>query len=150
MAHPCEQAEDIAELRVATQNVAITLARMERGQEKVVELLTQVANQDVRINHLETFSERTYTEINELFTRMREAEMNIAASGPTVRQQFHEAMDVVNAKLDTLERYVKIMSSKPALFVMALITFCIAAGTILDIIYHYEAFKAIYHFIRGG
>lgn len=137
--HPCEQAED----------VAITLARMERGQEKVVELLTQVANQDVRISHLERFSERTYTEINELFTRMREAEMNIAASGPTVRQQFHDAIDTVNSKLDTLNRYVQVISSKPVLIVLTVILLAIAVGTYIDFSDHNALMQIAIRFLRG-
>lgn len=142
MSTPCEQKQSI-------ENISKTLDRMERSQEKLVELLEKVSNQDARINHLEEHAERAYTEVNELFTRMREAEMNVASSGPSVRQQFHDTVDLVNEKLDKLMRVFEVTTSRPAVMVYGAIIVMIVAGTFLDFMYHFDMLKAMYHFIKG-
>ena len=126
-----------------------TLDRMEKGQERVVQLLETVASQDIRLNTLETHSERNYGEMEQLFNRVREAEMNIAASGPTVRQQFHDAMDETGAKigrldskLDKLNRFFYLTTSKPAVTLYAAVIAMIAIGTICDLAYHFKFMQA--------
>lgn len=146
---PCEQFDNIT-------NIVKTLDRMEKGQERVVSLLEKVASQDVRLDSLETHSERNYAEMEQLFNRMREAEMNIAASGPTVRQQFHDAMDItglkigkLDTKLDKLNRFFYITTGRPALMVYISVITMILVGTACDLLYHFETIKMFYQALHG-
>jgi hypothetical protein len=142
MTTPCEQ-------KTAIDHISHTLERMEKTQDKLVALLEKVAAQDSRLDHLEEHAERNYGEMNEIFNRLREAEMTLASSGPTVRQQFQDTIDGVNRKLDRLHRFFIMSTSKPAMFIYGGVIIMIASGTLLDFVYHLDTMKAIYHFIRG-
>lgn len=138
---PCEQEQAIL-------NISKTLDRMEEGQKSIVDLLKIVSNQTPRIEHLEEHSERTYKEMDEVFTRLREVEMVVAASGPSVREQFHDTIDIINKKLDKLNRFFSLITSKPAYTAYTLILSLVAAGTILDAVYHFQTLKAVYLFLK--
>jgi hypothetical protein len=139
---PCEQAANIS-------NIHSTLARMEKSQEDIVDLLRIVSNQSPRIAALETQGERNYTEMTAMYDRMRDAEMNIASSGPTVRQEFRDSIERMDKKLDKLLQFYKATTSKPALYAYGFVVAMIVVGTICDLMYHFTAMKEIYHFVRG-
>lgn len=126
-----------------------TLDRMERGQEKVVTLLEKVANQDAKIEGLQDGAEKTYKDVNELFTRVRVLEVTSATSGPEIKQHFHDTIDMLNDKLDKLNRFFSMATSKPAVVMGCVIIGMIAIGTFCDLAYHFESVKAIIEFIRG-
>lgn len=143
--HPdfCAQADNIV-------NIGKTLERMERGQDSIVRLLETVSSQNARLDHLEEHSERVYGEVNEIFTRLRDVEVNAASSGPTVRQQFHETIDSLSRQLDKLDHFFRLTTSKAALIVYGVIAAMIVSGTLLDVMYHFETLKAIFNAIHGG
>jgi DNA repair exonuclease SbcCD ATPase subunit len=149
MTTPCTQENSIA-------HITKTLDRMEKSQEDIVDLLKIVSNQTPRLEHLEEHSERTYTELNEVFTRLREIEMTVAQSGPTVRQQFHEAIDSVGVKIDLINKgldkintLIRVSTSKWALYAYGVLLLCILTGTALDFTFHRDTFLTVYHFIKG-
>jgi hypothetical protein len=85
----------------------------------------------------------------ELFNRLREAEMNIASSGPTVRQQFHDSIDRITKKLDRLNRFFEISTSRPVLIVLSVILGMVVVGSVLDVMYRSETLIKIYHVVKG-
>ena len=131
------------------EGISVTLQRMEKAQERVVELLTHVANQDVRINHLETTTQRYYEHFDELFERMRKIELTIASGETELMQKYHDIFDLINIKLDRLSRFVGLITSRPAMIMYTALVVLIGSGTIMDFMYHYETFRAIAGFLRG-
>ena len=133
--------------------ISKTLDRMEKSQETIVDLLKIVSNQTPRIENLEVHSERAYGEMNLLTTRMRDLELTVSASGPTVRQQFHDTIDLMNKKLDKLNRFFVLTTSKPALMTYSIVFgsffVLVLAGSALDVMYHFETLKLWYHIWRG-
>lgn len=108
-------------------NIYKTLERLERGQEKVVELLEKVANQDARIDHLEKQTETHIDMFDQLFTRMREIE----------------------AAWIKVNQFMSIITSRAVvIFFMGLLCL-VGVGTALDLIYHLDTMKAIIQFVRG-
>lgn len=138
---PCEQQDKI-------DNISATLIRMEKGQDRVIDLLEKVSNQEARLDHLEEHAERTYKDLNEIFNRLREAEMNIASSGPTVRQQFNEAIELLTRKVTKLNNYIAMIQSKPSIVCLSIILVMILCGTLLDFVNHFETLKKIWEFFK--
>lgn len=142
MTTPCTQEGSI-------YNISKTLDRMEKGQESIVKLLEKVSNQDVRLDHLEDYVERNYTEIDAILERVRKAEMDIISSGPTVRQQFHDAMEMVSVKLEKINQFFAIATSKPALCIYGAVGAMIVLGTFLDLTCHLSTVSAVIKFFKG-
>jgi hypothetical protein len=129
---------------------------MEDSQKDIVDLLKIVSNQTPRIENLETQAERMYKEVGVLYDRVRDVEMTVAESGPTVRQQFHEAIDAVGAKIDFLtgkldkvNSFIKTLTCRYALYAYGAVLVMITTGTLLDFMYHLDMLKSIYHFFKG-
>lgn len=154
--NPCEQQDNIV-------NISKTLDRMEKTQDRLVDLLEKVAKQDARLNHLEEHSERSYNEMDGLYTRMREVELNQAAYGPAARDKFYELVNEMNEKIEDVNkrieifytkispvtRFYKITTQKYALYTYAVIFGIIGLGFISDLFNHSEWLKSIWFFYRG-
>ena len=142
MSTPCEQEGTLA-------TIIKTLDRMERGQEKVVELLEKVANQEGKIANLQLESSRSFKSVNELFSRVRVLEVGAAASIPEMKQHIHDTLDEVNSQLEKLSKFFTMLTSKPAIVVCSAIVSMIMLGTFCDVLYHFETIKAFLLFVRG-
>ena len=147
--YPCEQEQNIA-------HISKTLDRMERSQERVVELLERVATQDARINSLEEHSEYCRRSADIIFERLRDLELNQASSGPAHREHVRECLDSLETsiesftkKLDKINRFFYLTTHRWALTIYGVILAAIVAGTVMDFIYHMEFIKKIYYLIRG-
>lgn len=156
----CTQETNIAVIKEAILVLSDSSKKMEKGQDTIVELLKIVSNQTPRIEHLEEEKERNYKEMQILFDRIREAEMVLAASGPTVRQQFHEAIEEVTnmiqetsnslAKLQTIFYYT---THKYAIAAYVVLLGMVIFGTVLDCYYHTAAVSwvvNVFNKIRGA
>jgi seryl-tRNA synthetase len=132
----------------AINHISRTLDRMEKNNEKIVQLLETVAAQTARLEHLEEYSERASTEINTLFDRVRDIELNAAATGPAVRENFTTAINALSRKIDKLNTFFRYTTHKYALIAYGVVFLLIVSGTIIDFMYHYDAVKAIFSFIK--
>ena len=146
--HDCTKSDKI-------DNIAHTLERMEESQKDIVTLLQKVASQDTRLDHLEEHAENAYKDMNELFNRVRDVELNQAANGPAVRERLDgtitgivQKLDLINNRLDKLLTFHKIATSKIALYLYAAIVIMIASGTFLDFMYHKDTLTAIIKFFK--
>ena len=137
---PCEQEDNII-------HISRTLERMEKSQDKVVELLEKVSNQEPRILHLEEHSERFYEQIEKMSERLHDIELDFASS-PSARTEMNNVVNNINKKLERLFSYVTTLTSKPAQAVYVTILVMLLTGTILDVTYHFETLKAIILFFK--
>lgn len=156
MSNPCEQEPVI-------QNISKTLERMEKTQDRLVELLEKVAKQDARLDHLEEHAERNYNELDGLYTRMREVELNQAAYGPAARDKFYELVtemntkiedvntriELFNSKLSTVTRFYRFTTQKYALYVYGVILGMIGIDFLSNVVNHGEWLKSVWKFLRG-
>lgn len=147
--HPCEQEQNIV-------HISKTLDRMERSQERVVELLEKVAAQDERINTLEDHCEIRRKNEDIIFERIRLLELQQASARPVNEESVRVAFDKLDDTIDSLEeklnglnRFFKVTTHKWALVFYGSTFAAIIAGTIMDIIYHMEFIKKVYDLIRG-
>lgn len=123
--------------------LALSMQRMERGQERVIELLEKVANQDARITHLEHEQEETKGNFNEVFERVRGLELSVATTGP-------DGIRGMISKVEAAARLVDICTSRPAIVAGTTMLALIVSGAIMDIIEHGEKFAAMWKLITGG
>ena len=143
MSDPCNQEQNIAHILHA-------LERMETNQERLVTLMEKVANQDARIIHVEEHAENAYKDMNEIFTRLRECELNQAANG---HDRLNETLEELGRKVDSLAtRFEKILSfhkiatSKPALYAYAIMLGMLLFGFSSDLWNHWEWVKLVWSF----
>lgn len=153
---PCEQASTI-------DAISHTLTRMEKTQDRLVELLEKVAKQDARLDHLEDHSEKAYNDISVAFDRLRDIELNQAAYGPAARDKFYELVtemntkmedvnsriEMFNSKLSTATRFYKSLTHKYALYFYGFLLALIAINTASNIFNHGDWLKSIWIFYRG-
>ncbi len=75
MSDPCRQESSVATLQATVKAISHTLARMEEGQKKFIEVLERIAEQGQRIVNLEENATRNEKDINALFNRVRALEI---------------------------------------------------------------------------
>lgn len=136
MSIPCEQEKNII-------HISETLARLERGFDKLVELLQAVSKQDARIAHLETEASKAYTDLNELFGRVRTLEIRDAAADPARKLELHTSIEDLNQKLDKLLMYFNIVTHKYMLIAYVVVLVLILVGAVIDVTYHKETFNTL-------
>lgn len=102
------------------------LDRMERGQERLVELLGQVANQEARIQALVDRSAKTERDVNGVYVRLRDVEI----------------------ETDRNNRLKDIAICKPMIAVYTVVGMMILAGAAMDIIFHSEKLQSVIAFLR--
>lgn len=155
MEHLCTQETTIS-------HISKTLDRMERSQEKLIELLETVSNQDARIENLEGHSKKCMEHADMLFERVRDLELN-QATAPQFRQSTIDSIIKVSTEIskledsfsrfgkviDKLNRFFYVSTHKYALIVYGVILAMILFGFSMDILYHLDKIKAFIAFIRG-
>lgn len=155
MEHLCTQETTIS-------HISKTLDRMERSQEKLIELLETVSNQDARIEHLEEHTKKCVEHADILFERVRDLELN-QATAPQFRQSTIDSIIKVSTEINKLEdsftkfgkvidklnRFFYVSTHKYALVVYGVVLAMILFGFSMDILYHLEKIKAVIAFIRG-
>lgn len=136
-------------------NISRTLERMERGQERVVELLEKVANQDARIDHLEDTAEIVYRDVNSIFDRVRDLELVQASNGPETRLKLNEVMEEVSRKMEDINnriekilRFYRVVTGKNAKYFYTVILGLVLTGFVSDIANHYDWMKETYKLIK--
>lgn len=155
MSIPCTQETTIS-------HMSKTLDRMERTQDRVIELLEAVSNQDARIGSLEEHTKKCSEHADILFERVRDLELN-QATAPLFRDNMitsiktiDESIDSINDKidplvkrLDKLNRFFYVTTHKYALIVLGVFAGIVLFGFFMDVLYHLDKIKAVIGFIRG-
>ena len=121
-----------------------SIMRIDRTLERVVAALEKVADQGARLDSLEDKGEHYYRDLESLFSRVRDVELTLASNSPAVRQQQAEQIDSLNKKLDKVLNFMRITTSKPALYAYGAMVFMVLTGTVLDLLYHFDTIKAIW------
>ena len=149
MGTPCTQESTIG-------TMVKTLDCMEKSQERVIELLERVANQDARIEHLEEHKDKCVENAEILFERVRDLELNEASSGPMHRENVRttlgnisDTLEKFEKKVDKLNRFFYVSTHRYALMVYAIVLAMIVGGTVFDFIYHWDSIKAAWLFWNG-
>lgn len=139
---PCQQQTTI-------QDIKHSLDRNERTLDRLVLALERVAEQNSRIEHLEEHTERNFVDMEQLFSRVRDIELNLASQSPATRQHQAEQIDVLNKKLDKVLNFIRIVTSKPAMYIMGALVAMVVTGTVFDLLYHFDAIKTIWAVTHG-
>lgn len=146
MTDPCSQRDKI-------DAIAHTLERMEVGQERLVALLEKVANQDARIEHVEEHAENAYRDMNEIFNRLRECELNLAANGHDringAIEELTRKVEIMNTRLEKIVSKYNIITSKPALYFYSSIVVAVIISMMSNFANHYDWLKSIWKFWKG-
>ena len=159
MPSPCEQQPNI-------ENIHKTLERMEQSHEterierresehRLMTILEKLADQGARIDHLEEHSERTYTDVEEMYKRIRDVEMNDASSGPSreritdALEKIEHTLDLVTKRLDKLFMFFKWTTHKYAIASYLVLIVMVAAGSLMDLMYHKPTFDVIVKMLGG-
>ena len=149
MATPCEQENTI-------QVISQTLARMEKTQEHIIDLLKAVANQSARIEALEDHKDQCLKNADILFERVRDLELDGASNGPTQRAALRTTLDELedkinklDKKLDRMARIITLLTHRYFLVGVCCILALVLVGAIMDIIYHWDTIKAAWLFWKG-
>jgi len=149
MTAPCEQESSI-------KNITSTLDRMEKGFDRLVELLQSVAQQGARLAHLEQEQIKTDDELNILYGRVRQIELKEAAGEPTTRLEILQAVTEVNAKVDAMsenlkafDRIYKITTHKYAFWAYGIILGVIVLGFVNDVYYHESTLMKAWEWYHG-
>lgn len=149
MSTPCTQEKTI-------DVIHDTLERMEKTQDKLVDLLTDVAVQDSRLRHIEGRQEEHDRVLYDLGHRMRDQEL-LSASDPSSRLRWDKAItDMENSmenlakKVDKLLRFLTLTTSKPVLCVMGVLVAMIVLGSVSDLWNHGDWLKTLWHFYKQG
>ena len=155
MSVPCTQETTIS-------HISKTLDRMERSQERLIELLEKVATQDARIDTLEEYKDKCNDNADILFERVRDLELN-QATAPQFRQstldsiinvtnkvtELSNKLEPMIGKIDKLNRFFYITTHRYALWVYGIFFTLVIVGSLMDVVYHSETLKAIWFFWKG-
>lgn len=155
MEHLCTQETTIS-------HISKTLDRMERSQEKLIELLETVSNQDARIENLEGHSKKCIEHADMLFERVRDLELN-QATAPQFRQstvdsivkisdsvdKLDNTIEVFTKKVDKLNRFFYIATHKYAIIIYVFFLGLVLSGTILDLLNHNATIKELWNVYKG-
>lgn len=154
MTTPCAQEATI-------NNIGKTLERMmdmqveERGERResearLIAALEKVADQGARIEHLENRAGEHYVDMDSLFSRVRDVELTLSSNSPAVRQGLHDNIEQVKKtqemflkKLDRISQFVVLLTHRRMMWIYGGVVFMVVSGTILDVVYHLEAFKTV-------
>lgn len=156
MSVPCTQETTIS-------HISKTLDRMERSQERLIELLETVSNQDARIEHLEEHTKKCAEHADILFERVRDLELN-QATAPHFRETTNTTLISLNKTLEEFEtsfeklgkiteklnRFFYCTTHKYALMSYGVVLAMIVFGFSMDVLYHWDKLKAVLKFVGFG
>ena len=125
------------------------IIRIDRTLERVVAALEKVADQGARITHLEENVEHYFRDMENLYGRVRDTELTLAANSPAIRENQATQIEILSKKLDKVLNIVRIVTSKPFMYGFTAIILMIVSGTVLDVMYHFETLKKIWGVFHG-
>lgn len=85
MSEPCRQEGAIARLEATDKSILETLREIKESNKRFIEVLEKIATQGARIDSLEDVSRKYCSDINALFSRVRELEMTPGREGASVK-----------------------------------------------------------------
>jgi len=135
MSVPCNQESNI-------EQISKSLDRMEKSQERVIELLEKVANQDARIDNLEEHKDICNHNADIIFERVRNLEITQAGLDIASIKSFKES-------LDKLTNFFQLTTSKYAIWLYLTILSIIIFGFTMDIIYHVDKLLLVLNYLKG-
>jgi len=155
MSIPCTQETTIS-------HISKTLDRMERSQDRLIELMETVSNQEARLDNLEEHTKKCVEHADILFERVRDLELN-TATAPLFREstvdsivkvsesiaKFDCILDALTKKIDKLNRFFYFSTHKYALMIYGAILAMVAFGFSMDVLYHLDKIKALLVLVRG-
>ena len=142
MTIPCSQ-------EGALLNLSQAVVRMEAGQERQLVLLEKVADQGARVEHLEERVSDLHTDLNSVYSRVREVELTLKSSSPSIGESLNKSLESLSTKLDRITRFIGVITSKYALWVYGSLIFLIMSGTVLDVVYHFNTIGTIYKALKA-
>ena len=148
MSVPCTQEKTI-------ETIHDTLERMEKTQEKLVDLLTTVAVQNKQLDHMEARQEEHDSILHELGNRMRDQEL-LSASDPSSRlrwdtqlKEMHDKLDEISPCIDKIINFQKLLSSREAKWVYVFILFLLGFNTWATLVNHVDFVKSLWSLYAG-
>lgn len=132
---PCTQESNI-------DQISKTLDRMEKSQERVIELLEKVANQDARIDNLEEHKDICLHNADVLFNRVRDLELANAEISIDSLKDFKDS-------LNKLTNFFQLTTSKYAVWMYTSILAMVLFGFIMDVLYHFDKVVRALELIKG-
>ena len=146
MSTPCTQEQNI-------EHILHAIERMETNQDRLVNLLEKVANQDARIVHVEDHAENTYKDLNEVFGRLRECELNLAANGHdrinSTLEELTSKIETMNTRLEKVSIKYNMFTCKYAIYFYVGLVGAVFLGFLSDLWNHFEWIKEIWRFWKG-
>lgn len=136
MTIPCTQETSI-------RQISYTLERMEKSQERVIELLEKVASQDARIDNLEEHKDICAKNAETLFERMRAIELSHVESSLSIN-----GMAELKDNIDKIMNFFRITTHKYAIWTYVVLVAMLCVGFALDIIYHSKALLAVLGIVK--
>ena len=150
MPYPCEQEQSI-------KHITSTLDRLERGFEKLVELLQINAQRETEVLYLKEEAAKAYKSIDELYERMRKVEVAIAEAEPTTRLEILHSVNELNSRFDNLDKQLNMFNTiftitthKSALVIYGVLVLMILVGFYNDMYYHGSSMLLVWHWLKGG
>jgi uncharacterized coiled-coil protein SlyX len=149
----CTQETTIAEIALGMKFVGETLADMKHTQDRLVSLLEKVATQDARLDHLEDHQEKMFQDVQNLYGRMRDAELVIAAGGLSkLRESVDDLSEKVTSaltKIGKLNTFLKWTTHRYAMVFYAVILAMIFISFLNTASDHWDMFKSVWFFWKG-
>lgn len=146
--YPCAQEKTI-------DSIHDTLERMEKTQEKLVDLLTTVAVQNKQLDHIESRQEEHDNILHELGNRMRDQEL-LSASDPGSRlrwdtqiKDMHDKIDEISPCINKILNFHKILFSREAKFIYFFFGFLILFNTWSTLVNHVDFVKNLWELYKG-
>lgn len=81
---PCKQEAILAEHKVIISAISETLKEFKHGQQRFIEVLEKIAEQGQHIVNLEANGNRLQKDVNGLFSRVRDLEVEPGRQGKTI------------------------------------------------------------------
>jgi septal ring factor EnvC (AmiA/AmiB activator) len=85
VSEPCQQEGKIARLEATDTSILETLKEIKETNKRFIEVLEKIAAQGARIDSLEHLAKKQRSDINALFSRIRELEMIPGREGASVK-----------------------------------------------------------------
>ena len=146
MSFPCEQEQSI-------KHITSTLDRLERGFEKLVELLQTNAQREAEVKSLQEEAAKTYKSLDDLYVRVRLLETAVKEAEPTVKLEILQSVNTLNSRFDALDKQLstfytifKLTTSKYALAFYLILLIIISIGFFNDIKYHSDIMNNVWSF----
>jgi ABC-type Fe3+/spermidine/putrescine transport system ATPase subunit len=129
--------------------IADTIGEMKIFQGRIVDLLEKVSSQEARLEHLEDHSDKTLQDMNELFGRVRDVELNQAANGSNFRDRVDTALMQLDSKMKRVDLIITVLGNKYVILSLGAVAIMTVVGAVMDFVYHYDAMKRLLDLVRG-